>query len=1082
VRRRASKIVRATRFVQLGMAAPLPFVGRDEELTTLCQTMNGITDRTVLVLRGPAGAGKSRLAQQLVSGTELLGDRAATTVACEPGDHAVAVLARAERAMGVIPGDAMAVLQREPRLLVIDDLHHLAEAEARQLLQTLVGNPRRPHGPGRVLLISRDMPPLRRDVRPLVLDLGGLTPAAARELWDHLEATHGPTLQGACDSAMARTQCLPLALRRAYAEAALGEDAWDLEALPPSLRRTLEALAVLGLPAGPAAVAALVSDNVAGQAVEENLAALLQRQLVDALDDGRFQVHAVLRTAVLAAMDEPRRRRWMREAAAWVAEAAQTYAGLGHSALGLHDPADRMRAEVRYWLAAGDWTEAVRCLRTQGASVLERGGDGEVAGLVALVQEQLPEGDGLAVTPGRDSAGAALTALRFAIAVRRGEVARALALDSEEDPVTSAMLRHRAGRVGQACRRLEAVLDVSARRAPETPDASIDANSDATTDTIIDATAGTSHANAADQRCRAAAQLAVIELALGDRERAAHVVATAFTREHDQAGDDARALLYMSLAAVEAHAGRLDAAREALARAASAENIAPELAARIEARLALYLAQQGRLRSAEEALERALRAARAAGAISAADEIHLCQSQVAVRRGDAGRAAADLRGLTQTLRRRGDEIGAASAEVELAWALMRQGELAAAAEAAVASRSAAERVGLRGLRARATLIEAAIDVAEMRYEPAQVALEALLIDAAADAETRAEAAQLLARVRAATGRDVEAALVLASAMAEELRDDLAHDAIRTEAALSRGALADALINARIVAVRAERAGRRAELAESLALCARLCMRAGDHAGAAAAAARAEREARACGLHPSHALALLVQAGLARAEGRVDDAVARARSAAEEAGSAGLGLLHLVAVEALQALQPPQASDASSDREAMASAAAMLPPAALEAAVRLASDVGLSAACPYRVTGATGAATRLSDASPERLRLGERGLVVDRVSEIVLRNGVQIASLRRRSLLKRLMYLFAGAPGHTFSKEEIVERVWKVEYHPLRHDAALFTNIMRMRRLLGEDGAEIIRVSDDGYRFVPPEDFMYIEAAGEQAAA
>jgi DNA-binding winged helix-turn-helix (wHTH) protein len=1047
------------------MAAPLPFVGRDEELTTLCQTMNGNNDRTVLVLRGPAGAGKSRLAHQLVSGTELLGDRAATTVVCEPGDHAVAVLARAERAMGVMPGDAMAVLQREPRLLVIDDLHHLTESEARQLLQTLVGNPRRPHGPGRVLVISRDMPPLRRDVRPLVLDLGGLTPAAARELWDHLEATHGPTRQGACDSAMARTQCLPLALRRAYAEAAFGDDAWDLDALAPNLRRTLEALAVLGMAAGPEAVAALVSENGARHAIEDNLAALVARQLVEALDDGRFQVHAVLRAAVLAVMDEPRRRRWTREAAAWVAEAAETYAGLGHSALGLHDPADRMRAEVRFWLAAGDWTEAVRCLRARGLRVLERGGDGEVAGLVALVQEQLPE------VAGRD--GAALAALRFAIAVRRGEVARALSLDSEEDPVTSALLRYRAGRVGQACRRLEAVLDGTAG-------APAGALADASADAL--AGAGAAHADEADRRCRAAAQLAMIELALGDRDRAAHVVASAFARAHDEAGDDARALLSMSLAAVEAHAGRLDAAREALARAASAENVAPELMARVEARLALYMAQQGRLRSAEEALERALRAARAAGAISAADEIHLCQSQVVVRRGDAGRAAAELRGLTQALRRRGDEIGAANAEVELAWALLRQGELAGAAEAAVASRSAAERAGLRGLRARATLIEAAIDVAEMRYEPAHAALEALLTDAAADAETRAEAAQLLARVRAATGRDVEAALVLASAMAEELRDDLVQDAIRTDAAVARGALADALINARIVAVRAERAGRRAELAESLALSARLCMRAGDHAGAAAAAARAEREARACGLHQSHALALLVLAGLARGEGRMEDAVTRARSAAEEAASAGLGLLHLVALEALQSLHAAQGSDASSDREAMAAAAAMLPPAALEAGARLAADLGLSAECPYRVIAATGAATRLADASPERLRLGERGLVVDRVREIVLRNGEQIANLRRRSLLKRLMYLFAGAPGHTFSKEEIVQRVWKVEYHPLRHDAALFTNIMRMRRLLGEDGADIIRVSDDGYRFVPPQDFMYIEAAGEQAAA
>ena len=58
-------------------------------------------------------------------------------------------------------------------------------------------------------------------------------------------------------------------------------------------------------------------------------------------------------------------------------------------------------------------------------------------------------------------------------------------------------------------------------------------------------------------------------------------------------------------------------------------------------------------------------------------------------------------------------------------------------------------------------------------------------------------------------------------------------------------------------------------------------------------------------------------------------------------------------------------------------------------------------------------------------------------------------------------------------EAIVQAVWNVEYHPLRHDAALFTNIMRIRRLLGEDGSEIIRVTEDGYRFVPPRDFLFV---------
>ncbi len=173
------------------------------------------------------------------------------------------------------------------------------------------------------------------------------------------------------------------------------------------------------------------------------------------------------------------------------------------------------------------------------------------------------------------------------------------------------------------------------------------------------------HVSAADQRCRATAHLAAIELALGGRERAARVVATAFDREHDEASDDARALLYMSLAAVAAPAGSMLHAR--LARAASAENIAPELAARIEAVWPCCPAQQGRLQRRGGAGARAPgRPGRRCRQRGRRDPS--CRSQVAVRRGDAGRAAADLRGLTQTLRRRGDEIGAVNAEVELAWA------------------------------------------------------------------------------------------------------------------------------------------------------------------------------------------------------------------------------------------------------------------------------------------------------------------------------------------------------------------------------------------------------------------------------
>jgi DNA-binding response OmpR family regulator len=97
-----------------------------------------------------------------------------------------------------------------------------------------------------------------------------------------------------------------------------------------------------------------------------------------------------------------------------------------------------------------------------------------------------------------------------------------------------------------------------------------------------------------------------------------------------------------------------------------------------------------------------------------------------------------------------------------------------------------------------------------------------------------------------------------------------------------------------------------------------------------------------------------------------------------------------------------------------------------------------------------------------------------VREVIVRSGRPVADLRRRSLLKRLLFLFASQPGAIFSKEDIVQRVWGVEYHPLRHDAALFTNIMRIRRLLGRDGAELIRVGEDGYRFTPGKDFLFVE--------
>ena len=107
------------------------------------------------------------------------------------------------------------------------------------------------------------------------------------------------------------------------------------------------------------------------------------------------------------------------------------------------------------------------------------------------------------------------------------------------------------------------------------------------------------------------------------------------------------------------------------------------------------------------------------------------------------------------------------------------------------------------------------------------------------------------------------------------------------------------------------------------------------------------------------------------------------------------------------------------------------------------------------------------------------LAVDGVREVILRDAASRSpTCAAAACSSGCCSCSPPRPARTFSKEEIVETVWDVEYHPLRHDAALFTNIMRIRRLLGDDGAELIRVTEDGYRFIPPKDFLFVEPVAQ----
>ncbi len=533
--------------------------------------------------------------------------------------------------------------------------------------------------------------------------------------------------------------------------------------------------------------------------------------------------------------------------------------------------------------------------------------------------------------------------------------------------------------------------------------------------------------------------------------------------------------MHLASARLDEYCGRVAAMRSALARAHGACKSVPtclealELSAIIDARRAIGLAREGRLVEAASALDAADAAARDLDAVAVADEVVAARALVARRRGDATAASGQLRELVRARRERGDELGALRAELDLAELEIVRGQPAVAAELASAALASSVRRDLGHLAARGSMIVAAIDLLELRLEAALPRLEQLHKDGAAalDAASAATVAVLLATARALSGQRA-GAVELAQNAGAESRDELDRRLAGAEVALAAGDVGTALELARDTAVLAERAHRTIELAAALVIVSRLELARGDRANARAAATRGAREAAAAGMIRARIHALLALGALARDDDDSASAVSYARDAAELALTAGLPVERLVAHAALDAISGHEAV-----ADPAAPSAATMAPSAIEGAARLLTDLGLTAQRPFRVIDAEGVPSDVADANPEVLRLPARALAVDGVREVIWRHGSELADLRRRSLLKRLLFLFASAPGKVFSKEAIVQAVWNVEYHPLRHDAALFTNIMRIRRLLGEDGSEIIRVTEDGYRFVPPRDFLFV---------
>jgi hypothetical protein len=968
-------------------------------------------------------------------------------IECHPGDRASALRARAERALRCVPGTLAQTLSQQARVLVIDDIQHLRVDEATNLLSPLLLGQT---ALGRIVVVGRDPLSAAVGAQNAEHELTGLDVEAASAMWASLEETFG-AVEG-FEAAFTRTRGVPLGLRREFARGRFGANAWDISALDEPARIAIEALSVLRQPVAPAAVSALAP----GVDIEAALTSLVAHQLVDAIGDGRVVVHEVVRVDVLAQMSPDSKRRLSASAAELVASTSAVSKGPrlawqagDDGAFGAMDQITRVREVVWHWLAAGERDRAAEVLLSHRELAARSGGAGEFEALLDALgdrprrrpgsnSEVSSADDGGVLDPARSRA---LAALRIEIAVRGGRFTeafeRATAAPGAVSPLLHAELTLASGDAAGARRALQGLIG------SQDP----------------------------SERARAIAMLSELELLAGKPDAAAaHLGALGDVANADPL---ARARVHLAAARADEYGGRVAAMRSALSRAHGACKSVPacleasELCAIVDARRAIGLAREGRLVEAATALDAADTAARDLDAVAVADEVLAARALVARRRGDSTQSAALLHDLVRARRERGDELGALRAELDLAELEILRGQPALAAELASAAQASSVRRELGHLATRGVAIVAAIDLMEMRLDAALPRLEELHGNPALDAASAANVAVLLATARAHSGQRA-GAVELAQNSGAEARDELDRKLAAAEVALAAGDVGLALELSRDTAVLAERAHRTIELAGALVIVARLELARGDRANARAAATRAAREAAAAGLVRARVHALLALSALARDDDDAASAVAYSRDASELALSAGLPVERLVAHAALDSISGHEAvADPS------APSAATLAPTAIEGAARLLTDLGLTAQRPFRVIDAEGVPSDVADANPEILRLPGRALAVDGVREVIWRHGQELADLRRRSLLKRLLFLFASAPGKVFSKEAIVQAVWNVEYHPLRHDAALFTNIMRIRRLLGEDGSEIIRVTEDGYRFVPPRDFLFV---------
>lgn len=95
---------------------------------------------------------------------------------------------------------------------------------------------------------------------------------------------------------------------------------------------------------------------------------------------------------------------------------------------------------------------------------------------------------------------------------------------------------------------------------------------------------------------------------------------------------------------------------------------------------------------------------------------------------------------------------------------------------------------------------------------------------------------------------------------------------------------------------------------------------------------------------------------------------------------------------------------------------------------------------------------------------EFDLILDCHSRQIKEKDKGVVNLKGQFVILELLKLFLSKPGHSFSKKELVKRVWDQNYSPSIHDNKVYVTLKRLKKIIEPDAkiAKYILRNKDGY--------------------